>query len=133
MSDKVNEIVEQVAEEAQAPRVFEYGDFATECFQCGHKKVLHENIQGGLRFDLYAAEGQEMVIACEECGNKMKLYFQEAANPPKEEVPLTEEGVAIVNDELLNKEVVPMDEPSMNDFEVVEEVANEPVLEENKA
>lgn len=69
---------------AQEPKLFEWADMKLRC-TCGHEQTLGENIQGGIRFDLYATDKHTLGLMCESCSTKLELFFVEATNPPKEE------------------------------------------------
>jgi len=64
----------------QKPMVdYGFGDLYVKC-SCGGEDLLAEGIKGGVRFDLYTLEGQEVKLGCSKCGQTMSLFFKEAKN-----------------------------------------------------
>lgn len=116
------------------PTRYEYGDFTLECGKCGLKQVLFENDKGGRKIEhsIFTTDVHEMKMACEECGNFMRLYYQEASNPPVEELTLAEEVEDEKNKEENGTPEAEANKPiSVDDIQESTEVtAEEEVVEE---
>jgi predicted nucleic acid-binding Zn-ribbon protein len=78
-------------------KIYEFGDLVLTC-SCGHTATIGENIQGGVRYDLYATDKHNLTLQCANCNHSIKLSFVEAANPPIEDVEseaVTEEDTKV--------------------------------------
>ena len=122
---------ETVQDEQKAPKLFENADLVLTC-KCGNKDILHTNVQGGIRVDLYTTDNHKLVLGCSKCGSKLEMAF--------EEQPVTEEQIAAKElkeaedkaKEEMN-ETLPVDDITDVEFEnETEEIKDEePVCEEN--
>lgn len=67
-------------------KIFEWADFKLACGKCGATTLIEPSVKGMRINDLYASSAANLTMTCPECGNYLKAYFEEAANPPIEDV-----------------------------------------------
>lgn len=114
MEQVVPEVATEIAQEIKEPVVYRAGDLCIKCFKCSAVNTLQENVNGGLRFDMYTTDQHKIILRCPTCGNKMELFYTES-----KEVEILEEVT---------------ENPTTENVEIVEteEIENEPVLEESQ-
>ena len=84
MSDKVNtqneteqEVVQEASKKEATPlEVYKVGHLKFRCHCCKHEYTIEENVQGGIRFDLYATNKHKLVLACPQCKATLEMFFE---------------------------------------------------------
>jgi hypothetical protein len=84
--NKVNKDIEdaQVLEQAPKDKEVKMNDYAhlvMFCGACNSRYILEENIpkDKGIQILLPPKSDSEMILVCKDCGNKMGLFYVEAA------------------------------------------------------
>ena len=125
MEQVVPEVATEIAQEIKEPVVYRAGDLCIKCFKCSAVNTLQENVNGGLRFDMYTTDQHKIILRCPTCGNKMELFYTESAS-----VEILDEYNA---DNITSEDVIIPEETSIEDKEQLKEIFNdEPVLEESQ-
>ena len=113
-------VAKRLSKEIANPTVFRQANLVLQCYACGHKEILHENVVGGLRFDMYTTDQHELALGCKVCGTRLKLYYEDTT-------PIVDTIVEDTTAQVEELESATLAEPELNITE-----NNEPILEENQ-
>lgn len=68
--------VENKTSEIEIPlEVYKVGNLIFKCHCCKYEYTVEENVQGGIRFDLYATNKHRLSLACPQCKAVLEMYF----------------------------------------------------------
>lgn len=55
--------------------VYDIANLKFKCHCCGNEQIIEQDVQGGIRFDLYTTNKHKLVMACSQCKAMLEMSF----------------------------------------------------------
>lgn len=79
MENKDKELIQEPQVESKKEEtpleVYDIANLKFKCHCCGNEQIIEQDVQGGIRFDLYTTNKHKLVMACSQCKAMLEMSF----------------------------------------------------------
>ena len=79
MENKDKELIQEpqveYKKEETPLEVYDVANLKFKCHCCGNEQIIEQDVQGGIRFDLYTTNKHKLVMACSQCKAMLEMSF----------------------------------------------------------